>query len=405
MQFYQIPYYIQAALADEGFLTMADIAMRWPSPSKVREEAPKDYKFEDGSAGYTKASSLRTAIRLQQLVEAATLKKDNAMKQVVEDKTWDAQATLPQGQRTAMEAQWVLKTKLPKPSLDEQGSDHYLGMQYKLCARGEIGFFTNKQIISQLPETSESLTYRKKRRTDNDGIVHEHDEEERQDPTTMDQWKKQMMVFRTSLLFCAWMFPQHPKLQISKEVLDELYKFIYGPSIATRTPAPSVAVLMRTERKVWRQIAMDLHEGLNLNDAIKKAQTDYLFWQREVYERCTHTVASSSEKSGHKGKGKGKPAIHKGKGKGRKGQKTKGTLSTPQSHQSSSSRSKGQSPMKPTWPATWAQADPKGKPFCKNYFLFNGCAGGCGRSHQCPVVKKDNATCMGNHTPDNCPNK
>ena len=105
MQFYQTPYYIQAALADDGFTTMADIAMRWPSPAKAREDSAKDYKFEDGTAGYTKTTSLRTAIRVQQLVEAASLKKESAMKQVVEDKTWDAQATLPQGQRTAMEAQ------------------------------------------------------------------------------------------------------------------------------------------------------------------------------------------------------------------------------------------------------------------------------------------------------------
>ena len=46
-------------------------------------------------------------------------------------------------------------------------SDHYLGMQYKLCARGEIGFFTNKQIISQLLEASESLNHGEKGKTDN----------------------------------------------------------------------------------------------------------------------------------------------------------------------------------------------------------------------------------------------
>ena len=221
----------------------------------------------------------------------------------------------------------------------------------------------------------------------------------------MDQWKKQMMVFRTSLLFSAWMFPQHPKLQISKDTLDDLYKFIYGPSIAGRVPAPSVAILMRTERKVWRQIAMDLHEGSNLNDAIKKAQTDYLFWQREVYERCMLTAASGAEKSGNKGKGKARSAPQKGRGKGCKGQKTKGIQSSPQRQQPNPNIGKGSSPRKQTWPSTWAKTDPKGKPFCRNHILTGMCAGGCGRSHQCPVVKKDNSTCMGNHAPDNCPNK
>ena len=141
---------------------------------------------------------------------------------------------------------------------------------------------------------------------------------------------------------------------------------------------------------------MDLHEGSNLNDAIKKAQTDYLFWQREVYERCMLTAAPGAEKSSNKGKGKARSAPQKGWGKVRKGQKTKAFSL----HRNVSSPIK-----KHTWPSTWAQADPKGKPFCRNHILNGMCSGGCGRSHQCPVVKKDNSTCMGNHAPDNCPNK
>ena len=82
----------------------------------------------------------------------ATTNKDAAMKHIIEDKAWDAHTTLPQEQRPAMEAQWIAKTRLPKPPLDEQGSELYWGMQYKLCARGEIELFTNKQIISQLPK-------------------------------------------------------------------------------------------------------------------------------------------------------------------------------------------------------------------------------------------------------------
>ena len=82
-----------------------------------------------------------------------------------------------------------------------------MGLQYKSCAKGEIGYFTNKQIVSYLPDAGE-IQQRKKRRTDNDGITREFDEEERQDPTTIDQWKCQMLVFRNTLLMCTWAFPQ-----------------------------------------------------------------------------------------------------------------------------------------------------------------------------------------------------
>ena len=410
MTFYQIPYYIQAGLAADGFVTMADIAMRWPSREKIASDAADDYKFKDNEAGYTKTSSLRTSIRIAQLVQAATAKAENQTKQITEDKSWDAQATLPSGQRTAMENTWVLKTKLPKPTLEEQGSDHYLGMQYKACSRGEIGFFTNMQIISQLPEPTEASQHRKKRKTDSDGVMHEHEEEIRYDPTTMEAWKKQMTVFRTSLLFCCWMFPQHAQLKISKETLDSLYDFLYGRAIAGRTPAPSMKVLMLTERKAWREISLELHKGTCLDEAVKKVQSDFLFWTREVYERCTLSAASGADRNYSKGKGKGKNSYQKGKGKGRKGQKTKGYSSNYQQQgQNQSSQSPTRSNAAPQkhkpWPNIWASTDPKGKSYCRNYLLMNRCTGGCGRSHQCPALKKNGATCNESHHPDACPNK
>ena len=66
-------------------------------------------------------------------------------------------------------------------------------------------------------------------------MVHEADEEQRYDPVTMDQWKKQMMVFRNSLLMCSWIFPQVKQFDITKEDLDGFYKFLYGPDIAAKT--------------------------------------------------------------------------------------------------------------------------------------------------------------------------
>jgi hypothetical protein len=160
-----------------------------------------------------------------------------------------------------MEAAYMRKTGQPKPALDEQGSDHYLALQYKQCAKGEIGYFTTKQIISQLPDPEETSATMKKRKRDREGIIHEADEEQRYDPVTIEQWKKQVMVFRTSLLMCMGIFPQFKQFDASKDDMDSFYKFLYGPDIASKSPAPTLRVLMITERKAWREIALLFHLG------------------------------------------------------------------------------------------------------------------------------------------------
>ena len=231
-----------------------------------------------------------------------------------------------------------------------------------------------------------------------------------------------MQVFRTSLLFCVWMFPQHANLQIDKDTLDSFYKFLYGPSIAGRTPSPSLRTLMITERKAWRQIALELQEGLALKEAAIKVQGDYLFWQREVYERCSLTISQYGNNTGSKGKGRGKPYMTiytgrkgkaKGKGKGSKSRPWQQGKSQPweykrQDHQYQGERSQDHqrtqdSPSKAHWNKNWAHQDSNKKQFCKNHILHDSCAGGCGRSHQCPVLKKNNQPCNESHHPNQCP--
>ena len=38
----QIPWIIQAKMAEDGYVTMEDLACRWVSAEKAREEGPKD---------------------------------------------------------------------------------------------------------------------------------------------------------------------------------------------------------------------------------------------------------------------------------------------------------------------------------------------------------------------------
>ena len=52
--------------------------------------------------------------------------------------------------------------------------------------------------------------------------------------------------------------------------------------------------------------------------------------------------------------------------------------------------------------------NPKGVPFCRDYFIKKTCQGQCGRSHNCPVVNSDGWVCNAGpkeHKPENCPNK
>jgi hypothetical protein len=321
-----------------------------------------------------------------------------------------------------------------------------MGLQYKACTKGEIGYFTNKQIVSYLPEQGE-IQQRKKRRTDNDGVTREFEEEERHDPTTIEQWKRQMTVFKNTLLMCTWAFPQFSQFNVTKTDMDEFYDFIYGSEIATRTPAPSLAVLMIAERKAWREVVLQMHKGTNLKEAIQNTRNNHLFWNREVYERIHHnnhynnnnqaasgaanqapytptrrglrggssqhsqqwspdkptrqwnaTPLNYDNQNTYSPKGKGKtqnkhwvpppPApYHKGnKGKdgGKKGGKDWGK---------GAGKGKGK--------ASLATHDPKGKEYCRKHW-HRLCLGNCGRSHQCPVIKPDGEPCNGNHAGLSC---
>jgi hypothetical protein len=77
--------------------------------------------------------------------------------------------------RAQLEAQYQHKTKCQKPAMEEQGSDTFLKKQFRYCMKGEIGFFTSRQIISLLPETEERPI--KKRKTLAQALEGEDEEE------------------------------------------------------------------------------------------------------------------------------------------------------------------------------------------------------------------------------------
>ena len=141
-----------------------------------------------------------------------------------------------------------------------------------------------------------------------------------------------------------------------------------------------------------------MHGGMHLKEALEKVQNNSLFWMREVYERVISQQTKGKSKKGKDKKGSwGYPIRQpqwekKGKGQGDKGGKGKGKTK----------------PKPSDWPSNWAFSNPKGVPFCRDYFIKKSCQGQCGRSHNCPVVNSDGWVCNAGpkeHKPENCPHK
>ena len=424
---YSVPYFVQAQMAADGYHTLTDLATRWESAKDARSQAAKDYDFEDGSNQYTEKTSLRACIRLSQAVAAAIKRMDPDDKSL--ENTPDAVVKLQPGLRSQMEVEYAARNGGNKPQLEHQGSDHYLAMQYKACMKGEIGVFTNKQIIGYLPELGETRT-RKRRRRDLSNVIIEEDEEERDDPISMDQWKNQIKIFTTCLLMCTYMFPHHKQFDAGLEDIKTLYRKIQGNSLGGAPNKPSLKVLMIAERKAWREIALKMYRGTTLKEAIDSMIQDSLFWTIEVinHTRGMAQPAASgadgrawqgnwqrSQYQGNKGKGrnfkgyraapfkggKGRGGKAAGRGKnwgGKPWQPPAGQQQAPAPWQNNA----GQASPQPiaTWAPNWSAKDSKGKPFCRNKILYNNCTGNCGRSHQCPYTYSDGRICNANHHPN-----
>ena len=155
-------------------------------------------------------------------------------------------------------------------------SDSFLKKQFRYCAKGEIGYFAPKHIISALPEEGERPT-KSHRKFTVDGFEKEEEEEERANPQTRRQLERMHMVFRNNLLMCTLAFPQFQQFDITKSDLDEWYDWFYGPSIAGRRPPPSEFTLLWSERNAWRQIYQLMADGSTLKMAMKTIKEDQLF--------------------------------------------------------------------------------------------------------------------------------
>ena len=117
--------------------------------------------------------------------------------------------------RRQLEDAYVATHGTPKPRLEFQGSDGYLKKQWRLIAKGELGYIPAKHIVSALPEEGERPSSTHKKITV-DGWDREDEEEVRSHPTSWRQLERLRLTFRTTLLMCTAALPQFGNLKVTK---------------------------------------------------------------------------------------------------------------------------------------------------------------------------------------------
>jgi hypothetical protein len=142
-----ISYSIQAKLAGEGYVTIDALSCRWDTPELARSNAEVDLGFSATHAGWDKRAADHACMRLYQAVKKA---------KSIESASTDALGAsgpregvvLQAGKRASFEENYK-KVTGARPPLQEQGSDAFLSAQFKMCEKGEIGFFQTKQMSLQ----------------------------------------------------------------------------------------------------------------------------------------------------------------------------------------------------------------------------------------------------------------
>ncbi|CAE7766703.1 Rbm17 [Symbiodinium sp. CCMP2592] len=404
----KIEDHVRLVLGKQGFVTAQDWAGRWDE-KELRKEAPK-LGFSPGQNGYDEHTCVLTAIRLENAVEQFKLLKKRKLAEVDIHSVEDYKAMIGRGDRQEMRAAYLSKFGT-EPEREHEGSDHMLGVLKRVLYRGE--FLSGSQLdlnVANHPKDGE-LKFQKRQSKEDEEWIHEESNRVQSEK----QWKRVLMIWRTSLLMVVATCTGPSCIHLTKADLDDFYNFLFGDTIMGREPAPSLGVLMTAERKVWRQVALNMakDETLTITAALKEIQNNSRFWSMEIDEFCFRRHHTVQPKGPRKGKGKGKDKD-KGKvwqqwdywkGKGKKPGKSKGKSKKEDWRWATRSEEAADHPPPP--PATfartkashqeWAPKGSDGKEFCKKYHAFNRCPGDCGRSHNCPVILPDGKVCEKNH--------
>ena len=445
MQNHKVPWHIISQMVMDDYTTDKELAERWLTKESARADSAKELGFD---TMYDPKDVKLYAMRLAHAVEAASEAKHQPLTDTLEEQHKHERKIETKDRKTLLnniqKAHCISKKDMPKRY--EQGSDHFLALQYLEISKGNLGDFPITKMAPYKPDHQKSTKTANKRshEKDKDGYTRVTEEEYQPAPRDIDTWKTTMLIHRWTLLMCLSAFPEQTQLQITKDQLDEDYDWLYGDTIANRkNNPPSVSSLRFAERAAWSRLndILDEHwdEGMTLPQALDKLKADNLWWQnifdynsqqqqqwQDQWTSNNYYRTKGKGKGKSKGKGKGK---YKGKGKGKKGRGKSKTQWNPNTNnwqytnQTFANRMQQHQqqppPVPPTQPTTTSYKPPPcpnpikcstsqfsphpcpttGRPFCRNYHV-RSCPGNCGRSHNCPYIDSSGHVC--NARPGQC---
>ena len=114
----------------------------------TKTHAPTDYRFSHALCNaYADKDTIFAAMRLGQVVKAAQQVRKDRLTALTDTANINVATLGSQQARDSLEHAYKVRCgRLPAGRM--QGTDHYLGKQFKHAYQGHIGFFNTKEIVS-----------------------------------------------------------------------------------------------------------------------------------------------------------------------------------------------------------------------------------------------------------------
>ena len=131
----ELPWFVQAQMARQGYVSLEDLADRWDKPEEARKHGPQQMAFRDGQNNFDGPYSTFTAMRLFQAVKAAK-EMTSGMRALSHPSSLGPGSRSGAGiealcDRKQLLRDWESITGCIKPKLELQASDNYLKKQVK----------------------------------------------------------------------------------------------------------------------------------------------------------------------------------------------------------------------------------------------------------------------------------
>ena len=396
LELYKVPWYIIQKLASIDYTTVGDIADRFTETLTYTRATAERLELKE--AGYSEEDANRILGRLKRAAVACRKHEENSDKA---ERMRSAVGGIDHTEQKDLRETFKLREGHKFP-LEYEGSEVYTAKQLRETQKGQLGNFTNKQIIGRLPDPT--IKDASTQVPTGSGVVDIKDQV-KQAPNTEERWKYQMRVFYYTLTLCihsssAYQVFTDWTLECAKQYWEH---FIMGPLILKRKDNPSLRTVMIAERKAWSEICLDIYRtDCTLKKAVENIMNNGLWWSNEIAagEKAAENKSNGKRnwndkgkhgkgdgnffgkkdwngkgkgsKDGKGGKGKGSKDGKGGKGKGSKdgGKNSKGARNSDGGKASNNGGGKG---------------NKRGNTYCWNFHYGSGCQGRCGYSHQCPV--------------------